>query len=309
MSNSILHKLSIIPEVTYGTTPATPTFLEIPHTGSNLALAKNTMESGIISPTRQVTDVRHGNRQVGGDISCELLYGTFDEMLAALLGGAWSSNVLVPGVTRKSFSVLRQFTDIAGSGENFPFQLYKGVELNKLSLNITPESFVKADFSVFGRELALANTAPTDSTFTAAANRKPFDTFSGSVLVNGDAVANITEIQLSIENGIQPRFVLFDDKSNEPKIGKCRVTGTLTLYFADSALLAAFNGGDKRSLEFVIEDPQSNSYTFELPSILGTGAQTDVQGESDIMIPFPFTAIYERGAGTPESIKITRYED
>lgn len=389
MSNSILHKFSLIPEVTYGVTPATPTFVLTPVTGVNLALSKGTLESGIINLNRQVTDVRHGNRQVGGEISTELIYGEFDLLLQALLGGTWTPRIaaytagtisaasadnslndsanafpvflvgenvsvsgftgagivtnlgnavivsrtvsklvlsgitlttdaagevvtitslnqtLVPGVTQRSFSALRQYTDVAATGSNYPFQLYKGLEVNKLSLTLSPESFVKAGFSMFGREMVLSNADPATA-YTAASTRKPFDAFSGVVTVDGSAVANITEIQLTVENGIQPRFVLFDDKTLAPKIGRCRVTGTITLYFQDSTFLSAFNGATKRALSFTLTDPVGNTYTFDLPSILGTGAQTDVQGESDIMVPFPFSAIFETGAAIPDALKITR---
>lgn len=300
----------MIAETSYGVTPsATPAFLVKPITGTTLALSKGTIESAVINANRQVTDVRHGNRQVGGNISTELAFALFDDMLAAILANDWTDDVLTPSTVRKSFSVLRQFTDIAGSGTNYPFQLFKGVMFNTLGLTIAPEAIVKAVFGCVGRELILANTAPTGATFTEPAANKPIDAFSGSLLVDGVAVANVTEISLNIENGIEPRFVVFSDKTNLPKWAKTRVTGNLTAYFDNSDFLVAFNSAQKKALQFVLDDLAGNSYQFDLPSILTTGAQTDVEGTNDIMLPIPFSAIYEEGADIPDALKITRIAD
>lgn len=304
MSNSAQHKFGIIPEVTYGTTPANPAFQLLNITGTTLALSKTAIESEAINPNRQLMDVRHGNRQVGGDISVEFAYGAFDTMLEALLCGTWTSNVLVPGTTRRSFTGIRNFTDLGGGA--LPFHTFLGLEVNTFSLTIAPDSLVKGVFGMFGKQWALAATAPTGTTYVASSANKAFDSFVGTLLIDSVAVAVITEIQLNIENGIEPRWVVFQDTTNRPKIGKTRVTGQLTAYFEDSDLLTAFNGAVKKSLEFTFEDLDGNTYTVELPSILPTGGQVDASGEADITIPIPFTAIYELGAGTPDAIKITR---
>ena len=302
--NSALHELSLVPEVTYGTTPGTPAFLKKKITGTTLGLTKGIMESETINPNRQLDDVRHGTRQVGGDIMVELNYDGYADLLEAVLCGTWAANVLVPGTERRSFSVLRNFTDMDGAGN--PFHLSKGVELNTLNLSLTTEAFVKATFGCLGRELIMAATAPVDSTFADPSDKKAFDSFSGFLKIDDVAVADVTELTLDLENGLEPRFVLFDDKTQQPKIGRTRVTGNLNLYFKNSDMLAAFNGGQKKSLEFELEDVDGNTLTFLLPSILGTGGQTDVQGESDIVIAYPFTAVYEAGAATPDVLKITR---
>lgn len=306
-SQSTQHKLSLIAETTYGVTPSvTPAFLVKPITGTTLGLSKGIIESAVINPNRQVTDVRHGNRQIGGDISTELAFALYDDMLEALLGGTWTSDVLIPGTTRRSFSVLRHFTDMAATGTNFPFQLFKGIMLSGLALTIKPEALVMAVFSCFGREYGGSNSAPAGATSTEPAYNKPFDSFTGAVTINGVAVANLTEIALKIENGIAPRFIVFDDKSNAPLWTKTRVTGNLIAYFQNSDMLVAFNSAEKKALQFTLNDLAGNSYVFDLPSILPTGGQADVSGDADIMVPIPFSAIYEAGADVPEALKITR---
>lgn len=127
-ANGAQHSLHFIAETTYGTTPSTPTFTPIPHTGTTLAVSKDAVESEKLRGDRQVEDFRHGNKTVNGDITCELEYEAFDDLLEAVCCGTWSSDVLKAGTTRRSFSIQRKFGDLATP----EFHTYKGVSLIRL---------------------------------------------------------------------------------------------------------------------------------------------------------------------------------
>jgi hypothetical protein len=303
-TNSAQHDFSLVLEAAYGTTPATPALLRTPITGTTLALTKGTIESEIIQANRQIVDVRHGNRQVGGEISGELIYGAFDDMLEAVFCGTWTANALIPGVTRRSYSMLRQYTDLLPAAN--PCHLFLGCEFNTLQFALAPETMLKLTFGVVGRAVMIGGTPPVGAVFTPAATLKPFDSFTGALTVDTLPVAYVTELTLTIENGLEPRFAVFSDLMNRPKIGRTRVTGTLTAYFEDSAMLVAFNNAVKRALAFTVSDLGGNDYIFTLPSILLTGGGVDVAGEDDITISIPFSAIYEAGTGTPDALKLAR---
>ena len=82
-ANGAQHSLHYIAETTYGTTPSTPGFKPIPHTGTTLNVSKDAVESEKLRGDRQVEDFRHGNKTVGGEISCDppQLYVTWMENL------------------------------------------------------------------------------------------------------------------------------------------------------------------------------------------------------------------------------------
>jgi hypothetical protein len=90
MSTSSRHALYAIPEVTYGVTPTTPAFVAVRHTGTTLGTTKSTHISEELRADRQISDFRHGTKQVGGDLKFELSYGSFDQLLEATLGGTWA---------------------------------------------------------------------------------------------------------------------------------------------------------------------------------------------------------------------------
>lgn len=383
MSNSVQHKISLVRETTFGTTPTSPVMEEVRITGTTLALSKGVIESEAIRSDRQIEDVRPGNRQIGGELAFELPYGGLDKLLEAVLCGTWTPRLTVtgtnisaasgdnsinsasaafpiftvgekiliagftgtvgnngyahvvsrtaskivisgitlvtdaagesvtvssetmtlkPGTTRRSHSVLRQFTDLDGSKN--PFHLYSGVEFNTLSIELKPEAIVKGSLAVWGRALAFDTAAPAGTTYADPSSNKPFDSFNGSVEVNDVDRGTVTELKLTIENGLEPRFVCFDDKSLQPKLGRTKVSGTVTTYFEDSADIIAFSASTRRKLKFDLVDENGNTLSFVMPSIMQTGAQADVSGEADVHIPIPFHAVYDSTA--THALQITR---
>lgn len=304
MSTSALHQFFMVLETAWGTTPATPALQEYPITGATLNLTKNKIESARIRADRQVADVRDGNRQVGGDIDVEFAYGATDALLEALFCGTWTDDVLVPGVTRRSFSALRHFTDIASGSGKLPFHRFVGVELDKFTLTLATEAMVKGKFSVLGKDWLLEDAAPTGATYPALNNNRAFDSFAGAITIDGDPVANVTGLTLTIANGLATRFVVFQSTTNRPKIGRTAVSGTLNAYFENSDLLAAFKAATLLNLEFTMQDPLGNTYAFDLPAIFPSAGQVDVSADADIVIPIPFTAIYDEDS--TKTISLTR---
>lgn len=303
IANSTQHSFSLVPEVTYGTTPANPAFKKKGITATSLALAKGTVESETIRPDRQVEDVRHTTRQVGGDLKFELTADGFHDILEALLCGTWTGDVLKGGTTRRSFTVLRQFGELAQADK--PFQRAVGVEFNTLELSIKPEELVSCSCGLIGQNMFLEETAPAGSVFTNPTTKKPFDAFSGAIELDGTALAVATEIQLTVENGMDPRFVIGSDTMLQPKIGRFRVTGTISAHFQNAAVLEKFFNEVETALSFTLTDAEGYGYEFTLPRIKLNGGQPDVEGEADIVLSIPFQAIYDATEGT--ALKVQRF--
>lgn len=300
MGDASRHSLYSIAEVTYGVTPATPSFAHVRSTGCTLALTKQGQQSEELHSHRQITDFRHGVKQTGGDVSLELSYGTFDAWLEALLGGAWTANVLKCGVARRSFSIMRDFSDLTDAR----YHLFTGQEPNSLSLSVTPEGMVAGSFGFVGQNLAIASSAPASSTFGNPSTTRVFDAFSGSIQEGGAGIAIVTAIDLSFENNIQPRFVVGSDLTIRPSIGRINVTGTATVYFETAALINKFINETISSIGFTLTDPVGNDYEILIPRISYTGGQPDVAGEGPITLAMPIQAMYDTSTAT--TLQITR---
>ena len=172
-----------VAEASYGVTPATPAFKPIRINSTTLGLSKNTFRIRELRSDRNTADLRHGTMQVGGDIVSELSFGSFDDQLEALLCGTWAENVLLNGVERRSFSVLRHFGDIGKADK--PYHLLTGCEYNTLNLQVTTEAIVQATFGIVGKGLALLAAARrrdlcrphdhgADGFFTGSKAARPF---------------------------------------------------------------------------------------------------------------------------------------
>ncbi len=385
MSDSARHNLSYVAEVSYGTTPTTPALKRLRHTACSLAMTKGTLMSEELRQDRQISDFRHGGKQTGGDITGELSYSSYDDLLEAVLGGTWGAkaapyvastisaaaadnsindsasglplleagdkvtitgftgvsttangvkfvvasstaakmvlvvdtahpalindaageavtittitNRLIAGTTRRSFSFQRQYADVTTGGTK-GYHLFKGVELNTLALTISPTALVKLVFGTLGQDLAVSDSDIAGATYTALDTNHKFDAFTGTILENGVAIATITELSINAENGLAPRFVVGDDNTQRPAIGRSNVSGQLSAYFETSALLEKFINQTESSLSFLLTDVDGNGYRFKLPRIKYTGGDAPTQGNGPISTGLPFQALLDNTSGT-----------
>ena len=104
-----LQKAAYVAETVYGTTPGTPSMLELWHNTESLRPVRQPFESGRSLGDRQLADVRMGRKSGSGDITSELTYANFEDFLVALLGS--------PGVTT-TFSEISAATIAAAADAN-----------------------------------------------------------------------------------------------------------------------------------------------------------------------------------------------
>jgi hypothetical protein len=289
--------MAYVPEVTYGVTPATPAFKAIRHNGTTLALSKTTYTSAELRADRQITDMRHGTKKVGGDITSEFSGAAFDDFLEASLGGTWTSSVLKAGVIRRSFTVERDFADIG------QYLRYTGVEFDGFDIDVKAEGIVPIVFTVLGQDHASDTAIIAGATYAAAPTNSPYDGFSGTIKEGGSVIAVLTEVKCTLKNNLAALYVVGSPETLEPSIGKSMVSGTVTAYFQDTVMLNKFVNETESSIEFTLTDG-TNSYDILLPRVKYTGAPPNVSSDKPITLAMPFTALLDSTTGT--NIQITR---
>ncbi|WP_440055508.1 phage tail tube protein [Pseudoalteromonas sp. T1lg65] len=296
MSQSTSHKFYLVEETEYGVTPASAQFVEVPITGTTLGLTKNTSQSNTIRSDRQISDFRDGTQQIGGDIKAELQWQAIDMLLAAAVCGNWESNKLKSGTQRRSFSILRHFTTLSAADK--PYQLYRGIELNNINIQLGTEGVTTATFSAVGKSVEALSELPAGASLTATPAAPAVDTFNGQVMEGGENLAIATELGFTLENGIEPRFVIGSSETIRPSIGLSNLTGTLGVYFENHALLEKFFSGEKSNIGFSMADPEGNEYIVTVPNLKYTGGQPDVEGTGAIIVSLPFQGLLSEAEGT-----------
>lgn len=291
------HGLSYTPETVFGETPSTPEMVSLRHTSCSLVLSKDSFQSDELRSDRQISDLRHGVQRVQGDIGIELSYGEYDPLLEMALFGTWNSDVLKVGTTAKSATIERAFADINQYG------VFTGCMASSFRLSVTPNSIVTGTITLAGKGATYSGTA-LDAMPAASLTNSPFDSFSGAILEGGATTAIVTGIEISLDNGLQPAFVIGSNKAAAMTPGRSNLTGTISAYFENLSALNKFINETESSLQFTLGDGAAKSYTFVLPRIKYTGGDNPTNGEGPMVLSMPFQALYDSVTGT--NLKITR---
>jgi hypothetical protein len=298
MSDASRHALYSVEESTYGVTPATPSFKKLRHTAVSLGMSKDITVSEELREDRQIKCAKHGVKSIAGDIGFEISYGSYDEELEAVLLGTWEVDGggagidrLKGGVTRRSFSLMRHFSDQLAADK--PYYIYTGVEYNTLNLTVAPVGTLTGSFGTIGQNMTVNQTEPAGSTLGATSANCPFNGFTGSVKIDGSIISIITELTLTLENGLEARNVVGSDLTEYPTIGRSTLTGSATMYFENADQVEKFINETESSLEFELNDG-TNKYEFLIPRITYTGgANPDVSGAGAITLAVPFQALVD----------------
>lgn len=260
----------------------------------SLDYVKTTVESAEIRSDRLVEDFRHSQASVKGDVSVDLLYADHDWLLQTMMFNTYTGSLLPVGTTPQYYSAEDGALDIA------QYRLYTGLCCTKASFDIKPNQIVKATFSMIGTAMAQSGSSSA-GTLVAPSNNKPFDTFNAAIYTVGGTtgvtssakLANVSGLTLNIDNGIAATQQLGYQNPQAITFGRERVTGTLTMYYADATFINSFINETEVSLDISLTDPSGNVLNFGMPRVKYNGATVPVANEQSRFITLPFVALRE----------------
>lgn len=294
--------LAFIAESAWGTTPGSPTLTALRFNNTNLKQASDTKVSEEIRTDRQIPDIiRMGARAIG-DIGAELSYGTFDTLLESLMQGAWTTNVLSNGSTRKSLTIEKSIN------ESTPYyELFKGMEVGSARFNFAVNEIVTLTLSLMGKHAGASASSVTGSAITAAPTGPVMNCNSGitAITEGGGALAQVLSISLNVDNGSRFKHELGNTQPIELGYARHLVSGELRAYFQNVTLYNKYLNNTASSLAWTVSDGTS-SYAFSLPAIeYMDGAELETPGsDQDIIVRMPFHA--KRDTVTGKTMRITR---
>lgn len=299
--------LSLVKEVTFGTTPAGNT-ANLPFTSHSLNLSKDLVAGTDIQADRMPRHERHGNKQSAGDIVVDLRKGDYDLLLeSAMLStfDAGVANVLKVGVTPMFFSIEDYSADIDQA------RLFTGQTVSTMGISIAPNQMVTTTFGMVGKGMTIGSTQRTQ---TANTGNAPFDAYSGNMLLANQGVSLasptndlpiITQLDFNVTNSYAPTFVVGSDEAPALEVGRAEVTGSFSAYFQDDALINRFLDEDETAISVSVDDPTgTNAYTFLFPRVKINTADVGVDGPTSRMISVGFTSLFDTTEAT--NLKITR---
>jgi len=293
--------LYVLPETTWGTTPAAGNFEELRYTGESLVFNVETASSSQIRSDRNVSDVVRTQASTSGDVQFELSYGSFDTLLEGLMMGSWATDVLKNGTTLKSFSIEKYF-----EGLN-KYHTFKGLRVSSMSLDLGAGDMVTGSFAFLGKGIATGTSSASTGTPTAANSNSIFNAVDNvTVLKEGGSTYSdkVMSLSLSVENNLRANQSVGSLEATRIGFGQFNVSGSMSVYFQNQGVFDKFVNGTDSSIEFTLSDG-TNSYNVLIPKVEYTAANVTAGGaNSDVMAEVEFTAKYD--ATNDCTLKITR---
>jgi hypothetical protein len=290
-------QVSYVVESVFGTTPGTPQMNLIDFTGYQATLNAEQLNSNNITAHRQISFSRRGNTGVEGTLTVEMCPDNYDWALENLFRNTYSTNVLKPGNTLTSYTIEEGFNDIA------QYQIVTGARINSMSITVSPDSLVIAEFGFMGAGASALSGTPLDATPTAVTAKNSFFHEGGTFTEGGSTIATLSNISLEITNNMAGNYGLGSTSYRSFSDGKFAVTGEVTAYFESAALYNKFRNSTATSLEFTLV-AGAESLKFEMSNLVYTGGNFDTGAEGPVTTTLQFTALYD---GTDAaSIVITR---
>jgi len=275
-------QVAYIAEVTFKTTPATPVGKILRNTGFSLAADRNYLSNPELRTDRQMAPGRGGVMVGKGEVSGVFSFGTYDDLLEAALGGAWTVNVLKVGTTRKSFTFERKHSV---NTLCFPF---RGVVVDSFELTGKADANVECKFGLIGAVCGTESATTVWTSTTPAGAGTVLTTWDGAVKKGGSTLGTVVGWSLKGANNYQEAKVCGSPDLYDLAQGTCKITGSIELYFDSYALYTDFRAENTIALQLVIGNGVSSTYTFDLTSckITKFGAPTTADGLTSVTVEY-----------------------
>lgn len=233
------HSMSFSAETVYGTTDATPVFKPLRHKPAvTLGLSKSSFQSQELRNDRQITDFRHGTRQVGGEIPVELSSQSFDDILQAVMGGTWTVKATKTATTLSAAAADNSYND---SGSGF---VTAGFEVGDVVV-------------VSGFTGNVANNIASGIVTAVTAGKLTIGGTDGDVIVDDAAGESVTIFTIS----------------DKLLVGTTRRSFTVERYFADITQYRRYKGCEFNTMALAVQPEGIVSATF---GVLGQSEAADI---------------------------------
>jgi len=198
--------------------------------------------------------------------------------------------------TKKSYSIERQYTDLAVN----EFTIFRGMRVNRWSMSLSPQAIFTMDFDFLGKNV---NTQATTSFTTGTAEPKwafprlnAVDHFKQKSLGTSATVFGvpstdrILEVSWTLDNKLRTEPELGVQGSNDIGISTPTLEGQIRIYMVDGDLIRAAEDGTLAKMAYRLDDgTRSQIYTF--PSILFGRPDAPASGnDQGVIVTLPFFA-------------------
>lgn len=277
-------------ETVFGTLPGATLARRFRLTGGGMTPSATPIESNEFRADGQTTLPRLGLKSGTGGYGGQLSVGTFDPLFEALFQGTWTADVLVPGLTQRSFT-FEEYRSVLDESMR-----YTGVRVSAVRVSFPANSPATVDFTTLSANYAVATGKYfTTPTITATEGLVSTD---AAVLYNGAPFVSFTSCDFTIDRRSSVQAVVGSRTSPDVFNSSMRIAGSVSALRSDAALLSQYFAETAVPLQLTVTDPSAAiSTTFTLPAIRLTGFTPGMGTDGPEVVALPFTAGYDATAG------------
>ena len=295
-----LHKLVIIPEATFGVTPATPAMQEIPIVSFNKTETQKEVDSAQLRSHPFLDRILSNGVMQEATLETELQNGNHDLLFQALFASTVASKSMKFTDGLSSFSAESQ----AGGGSGTPlFDQFAGMFLSKLDLAASASDTAPVKCTWTGMAL-LGNydqTASIATSVTPATYVDPYVYADGQVTINGVA-RPVTACTLSIERKVNELDVLGQRTAMQFVPDSVTVSGQVTIPYEDALESARFTNFVGAPMVFTFSSEDRTTFrTLSIPQTKYTKLNRNINVRGALLQVIDFKAFYDQTSATAVS--------
>ena len=299
--------LAYVPEVTWNTTPGTPSLIQLKAGvyGESMGMEIDEHISNSINSKRAVETVRGGNKHFKGSIPIEFAALGLGTLLKHALGPVSTSgagpyvHVIKRGALAAGMTIEKGFTDLA------QYFMFTGCKPEKLSGSVSPSGIFTGSLDFVGGGMTTA-TSPLDASLTASTHT-PFMEHEAVVTEGGSGVT-VLGFDFEITNNIDEVLAVGSRVPVALTEGKGDCTGNLTLMFENMTAFNKFLNETATEAKIVFTNG-ANILEFYFPEIRYIGdAVPKIANAQGVVVPLKFRAIYDTSELTDVKITLTNTE-
>jgi len=215
-------------------------------------------------------------------------------------------NYIRNGVTKKSFTLQKGFTDLS----TVEYYNFVGSVVDSWNLNLATRSILTTSFGFIALNGAMTETQFASATTPAANTNDVLNAVSNisAITFDGDpggTTFSFNSLDLNIANNVRGQEAVGTLGFVGVVGGRCEISGSMELYFEDSTLYDKFAAATAFELTFMAMDASGNYYIVNLPKAKLTSAEIVAGGsDEDIFVSSEFEALLNT-AGT-HMIQVSR---
>lgn len=302
-----------------------PAWNPVPMTSESLGLTLTSSVSEQINATRSYAGSVVTKGELAGSFSFEAEASAFvDDLLRAVLqsagAGAWAAGAAITnGKTARCFAFLKSVDRPGGTD----YYVFRGCQIDVLSLSVATGSFVKGDVSVIGTRFgagAAGAAAPANDILSAmpgtasAASNNPLmsSVFALQGLevqtsLGADVGVIAQDLKVEFSNQLRAQFAVGTGTPYAAGVASSRfkATATVNAYYSGPAIINGMMADDELKLVFDLLDSADTGWSFLFDKVKVTTAPPPQAGgpDQDLLASTELQAFQSSTNGT---VKITK---